>query len=47
MGTTQQKLAAPEKNFNDKYGNLSKSTVKMTVEEGKPVDLGVIELKSK
>lgn len=34
--------------FNKKYGNASKSILDpVKVEEGKPVDLGVIELKSK
>ena len=47
MGTKKQKLSSPEKSFNDKYGNTAKSTVKLTVEEDKPMDVGVIELKSK
>jgi len=35
------------KKFNEKYNNPKTSTVKATLEKGKPVDLGKIELSSK
>jgi len=41
------KLPAGAEKFNRQYGSPAASKIKFTVEPGKPVDLGVLDLKSK
>jgi len=47
LGSDERKISPAARTFAKKYGNPKKSDIKCTCKKGTPVDLGVLDLKTK